>query len=72
MLQRTAQPQSDLVAFVVPDPSPERLQAIADLCGAPVTVDRRLDASIAANDMPGFIAQVEALPEGTILTGVGF
>lgn len=55
-----------MLQVVTPFATPERLQAIADMCGAPLTVDRRLDASIAANDMPGFIAQVEALPEGTI------
>lgn len=66
MTQRTAQTQSDLVAFVVPDPSPERLQAIADLCGAPLTVDCQLDTAIAAADMSSLIAQVESLPTGTI------
>ncbi|MDX2161770.1 MAG: WD40 repeat domain-containing protein [bacterium] len=54
------------VQIIVPDPSPERLQAIAAQCGAPLTVERGLDAAIAAADYADVIAQIDALPAGTI------
>jgi hypothetical protein len=54
------------IQIVVPAPSLERLQAIAEACNAPVAVEQSLAADIQANDLNAFVAQVEALPEGTI------
>lgn len=54
------------VQIVVPVPSPERLQAIADACNAPAAVEQSLTASLQADQLSTFITQVEALPENTI------
>jgi WD40 repeat protein len=54
------------VQIVVPAPSLERLQAIAEACNAPAAVEQVLTADIQAEDLNAFVAQVEALPEGTI------
>lgn len=54
------------VHIVVPAPSLERLQAIADACNAPIAVEQSLTASLQADLLSSFIAQVEALPENAI------
>jgi WD40 repeat protein len=54
------------VQIVVPAPSLERLQAIADACNAPTAVEQTLTASIQADQLTDFVAQVEALSEDTI------
>jgi hypothetical protein len=51
------------VQIVVPAPSLERLQAIADACNAPSTVEQALATS---DQLTDFVAEVEALPENTI------
>jgi len=54
------------VQIVVPAPSLERLQAIADACNAPSTVERLLPTSEAAGQLSTFVSGVEALPQDTI------
>jgi WD40 repeat protein len=54
------------VQIVVPSPSLERLQAIADACNAPAAVEQSLIASLQADQLSNFITQVEALSESTI------
>jgi hypothetical protein len=54
------------VQIVVPSPSLERLQAIADACNAPAAVEQSLTASLQADQLGTFITQVEALPENNI------
>jgi WD40 repeat protein len=54
------------VQIVVPSPSLERLQAIAEACNAPTVVEQELTASIQVDRLTEFVAQVEALPENTI------
>ncbi len=55
-----------IMQIITPFASPERLQAIAEQCGAPLTVNRQLDSAIDAADMTSLIAQVESLPTETI------
>jgi WD40 repeat protein len=68
----TSQPMTSIsrldgaVQIVVPAPSLERLQAIADACNAPVAVEQSLTASLQADQLGNFITQVEALSESTI------
>jgi hypothetical protein len=54
------------VRIVVPAPSLERLQAIADACSAPAAVEQSLTADIQAGQLTDFVARVEALPVGVI------
>lgn len=54
------------IQIVVPAPSLERLQAIAEACNAPAPIEQSLTASIQANQLTNFVPQVEALPENTI------
>jgi WD40 repeat protein len=54
------------VQIVVPAPSRERLQAIAEACNAPTAVEQALAADIQADNLTAFVAQVESLPENTI------
>jgi hypothetical protein len=54
------------VHIVVPAPSLERLQAVADACNAPTAVERALPTSAVASQLSTFVANVEALPENTI------
>jgi WD40 repeat protein len=54
------------IQIVVPVPSRERLQAIAEACNAPTAVEQALTADIQADQLAEFVAQVEALPENTI------
>ncbi len=54
------------VQIVVPAPSLERLQTIADACNAPIAIEQSLTASIQADQLADVVAQVEALPENTI------
>jgi WD40 repeat protein len=56
---------NDAVHIIVPAPSLERLQAIADACNAPTAIDQAL-TSVQADQLTEFVAQVEALPEDTI------
>lgn len=54
------------VQIVVPAPSIERLEAIADACNAPIAVEQALTASIQTEQLADVVAQVEALPDDTI------
>ena len=54
------------IQIVVPDPSLERLQAIAEACNAPTAVEQSLTVSIEADRLPEFVAQVESLPADAI------
>src|SRR5690606_30147442 len=54
------------IVIVVPAPSLERLQAIAEACNAPTPIEQSLTASLQADQLTDFVAQVEALPENTI------
>jgi WD40 repeat protein len=54
------------VQIVVPAPSLERLQAVADACNAPAAVEQLLPTSDAAGQLSAFVSSVEALPEDTI------
>ncbi len=58
--------QTGDVQIIVPAPSVERLQAIAEACGAPETVILAVPSSEDVAELQAFIALVEALPEGTI------
>lgn len=55
-----------VVQIIVPTPSLERLQSIAEACNTPATIEQSLTASIEADRLTEFVAQVEALPENTI------
>jgi len=52
--------------IVVPVSSLERLQAIASACNAPSAIRESLTTGIQADQLTTFVAQLEALPEGTI------
>jgi len=52
--------------IVVPAPSMERLQAIADACNAPATITQSLTADVQADQLSRVAEAVETLPEGTI------
>lgn len=65
-LTRTATSLEGAVQIVVPAPSLERLQAIADACNVPAAVEQGLSTSAAAGQLAEFVARVEALPEDTI------
>jgi hypothetical protein len=54
------------IQIVVPAPSLERLQAVANACNAPASVERLLPTSDAAGQLAAFVSSVEALPEDTI------
>jgi len=54
------------VQIVVPSPSLERLQSIAEACNAPTDVEQALTISIQADQLTEFVAQVEALSASTI------
>lgn len=55
-----------LIKIVVPDPTLERLQSIAALCDAPLTVTDAIPQVEQTAALTDFVAQVTALPEGTI------
>lgn len=59
-------PNTGEFTIVVPAPSRERLQAIAEACIPPTAVEQALTASIEADQLTDFVAQVEALPEDAI------
>jgi|GEM_PF-1341925 WD40 repeat protein len=50
------------VQIVVPDPSPERLQAIAESCNAPLPVEQAAASADTAAELVAFETAVEALP----------
>jgi WD40 repeat protein len=52
--------------IVVPDPSPERLQAIAESCNAPLPVEQAAASADTAAELATFETAVEALPAETI------
>jgi WD40 repeat protein len=54
------------VQIVVPDPSPERLQAIAEACDAPLRMIQAASNATSQADIAAFEMAVEALPEGAI------
>ncbi len=54
------------VQIVVPAPSLERLQAIAEACNAPTTIEQSLTANIQADRLAEFVAEVESLPDDMI------
>ncbi|MDX2137854.1 MAG: hypothetical protein SF123_07135 [Chloroflexota bacterium] len=54
---------------IVPNPSPERLQAITDACGLQPAADQALTAQISTQDYAGFTTQLEALPETALPPG---
>lgn len=56
----------DALQIVVPAPSLERLQTIADACNAPIAIEQSLTASLQADQLSSFITQVEALTENAI------
>jgi WD40 repeat protein len=63
----TTQTLSDgAVQILVPDPSPERLQAIAEACDAPLPVMQAAANAETQAEITTFEAAVEALPEGAI------
>jgi WD40 repeat protein len=59
-------PSTGEFTIAVPLASLERLQAIANACDAPAEIRQTLSASPPADQLTGFVGQVEALPEGTI------
>jgi len=54
------------VQIVVPDPSLERLQSIAELCNAPLTVADAIPDATQTDQLADFITQVESLPADSI------
>ena len=52
--------------IIVPDPSLDRLQAIYAQCAAPLTTERGLETALAQADISAFVAQLNALPTGTL------
>jgi len=56
----------DDLRVIVPDPSLERLQSIAAQCDAPLTVTDAIPQVEQPAALTDFVAQVTALPEGTI------
>ena len=54
------------VQIVVPAPSLEHLQAIAEACNASTPIEQSLTANIQADQLTEFVAQVEALAEDAI------
>ncbi len=54
------------IQIVVPDPSLEHLQAIAEACNAPATIEQSLTASIETDRLTEFVAQVESLSADAI------
>jgi WD40 repeat protein len=54
------------VDIVVPDPSPERLQAIAEACNAPLPVEQAAASAETAAELATFETAIEALPAETI------
>ena len=54
------------IQTVVPDPTLERLHSIAALCDAPLTVTDAIPQVEQPAALTDFVAQVTALPEGTI------
>jgi len=54
------------IAIVVPFASLDRLQAIYAQCAAPLTTERGLETALAQADISAFVAQLNALPTGTL------
>jgi len=57
---------NDAVQIVVPDPTLERLQSIAELCNAPLTVAEAIPDAPQADQLSEFIVQVELLTTDSI------
>lgn len=66
VIQNVTSIANGAIQIIVPDPSIERLNAIAAACGAPVAPEASLSADVQPTDMADFIAQVEALPADSI------
>ncbi len=54
------------VQIVIPDPSLDRLQTIADACNAPLAIEQSLTADIETNQLSNLITQLESLPTDAI------
>lgn len=54
------------LSIIVPMPSLEQLQSIANTCHAPEAVGQSLTGSNQADQLTDFVAQIEALPEDSI------
>lgn len=57
------------VQIIVPNPSPEKLQSILELCGVEASVHEALATQITANELEDFIADVSALTDAQIPVG---
>jgi len=54
------------IQILVPDPSLERLQSIAELCNAPLTVAEAIPDAAQTDQLADFITQIESLPADSI------
>jgi WD40 repeat protein len=57
---------SSTIQIVVPDPSPERLQAIAESCNAPLLVEQAAASADTAAELATFETALEAMPADSI------